>query len=308
MKLSVLMMTYNHDKFIAQALDSVLMQEVNFEYEIIIGEDCSQDNTREILLKYQNKYPDKIRLLLHEKNIGAAGNQIACMKACTGEYIAMLEGDDYWTDPHKLQKQVDFLESNHDYTLCFHSVSILNSDGCMIHQSRETYQNKDTFSFEDYINGFYNHTCSLLIRNDQLAFTPIYEGILPPRDNTIQLLSAEKGNAYYIDKVMSCYRIHVNGCWTTLSEVERLKEGMNYQIALLKHYASTKYKVLFINAFYKNTLYGLKRLMINKKYDLFLLYFFSLIFCTIKYRSFSILVKNIVVRAGRYLKLKPEKC
>ena len=308
MKVSVLMMTYNHEKFIAQALDSILMQEVNFEYEIIIGEDCSQDNTREILLKYQKEYPDKIRLLLHEKNIGAAANQIACMKACTGKYIAMLEGDDYWTDQHKLQIQVDFLDNNPSYTFCFHPISIMYPDGRMMHQCRKDYQDKEIYTFDNYINGSYNHTSSLLIINDQSAFIPIYEGIIPARDNAIQLLLAEKGDAYYIDKIMSCYRIHANGCWTNLSEVERLKEGINYQIALLRHYASTRYKLLFINAFYENILYSLKRLMINKKYDLFLVYFFSLIFRSIKYRSFSVLVKKIVVRVGHYFKLTTGKC
>lgn len=295
MKLSVLMMTYNHEKFIAQALDSILMQEVNFDYEIVIGEDYSQDNTREILLKYQAKYPDKIKLLLHEKNIGAMGNQIACMKACTGKYIAMLEGDDYWTDPHKLQKQVDFLENNPGYTLCFHSVSVLDSGG-MIHQSRESYQNKDIFSFEDYINGFYNHTCSLLMINDQLAFKPIYEGMLPARDNTIQILLAEKGNAYYIAKIMSCYRVHANGCWTSLPEVERLKGGINFKTTLLKYYSSTKYKLICFTSLCDIAFYSLKRFISNKRYDLFLVYFFSVIFNAIKYRSFSILVKKIVAR------------
>ena len=89
-KASVLMVTYNHQEFIAQALDSVLMQEVDFEYEIIIGEDCSTDNTRQIVIDYQRKYPDKIRLLLPEVNLGAHENFIATYKACNGKYIALL--------------------------------------------------------------------------------------------------------------------------------------------------------------------------------------------------------------------------
>lgn len=291
-------MTYNHEEFIAQAIDSVLMQKVNFEYELVIGEDCSQDNTRQILLKYQSAYPDRFRLLLHEKNIGARNNQIICMKACTGKYIAMLEGDDYWTDPYKLQNQVDFLENNPGYSLCFHSVSVLDSRGEMIHQSHETYQNKNTFSFEDYLNGFYNHTCSLLFTNDQSVFKPIYEGMLPPRDNTVQILLAEKGNAYYIDKIMSCYRVHAKGYWTSLSEVERIQDGVDFKITLLKYYSSSKYKLSCFNTLCDTAIYSLKRFLSNKRYGLFLAYCYSVLFNAIKYKSFIFLVKKIVVRTG----------
>lgn len=108
MKVSVLMITYNHEKFIAQAIDSILMQQVNFDYEIVIGEDCSTDGTRAIVIQYQKEYPDKIRLLLPEENLGMHKNFVQTFRACQGEYIALLEGDDYWTSPRKLQKQVDF--------------------------------------------------------------------------------------------------------------------------------------------------------------------------------------------------------
>lgn len=117
MKLSVCMITYNHEKFIAQAINSVLIQQTNFDYGIVIGEDCSTDNTRSICLEYQRKYPDKIRLLLPKKNLGMIHNFIQTFGSCRGKYVAMLEGDDYWTDPYKLQKQVDFLEANPDYGL-----------------------------------------------------------------------------------------------------------------------------------------------------------------------------------------------
>lgn len=109
---SVWMITYNHEKFIAQAIDSVIMQKTNFDYEIVIGEDCSTDRTREIVLEYKAKHPDKFKLLLQEKNVGMMQNFIVTLKTCNGKYIALLEGDDYWTDPLKLQKQVDFLQAN----------------------------------------------------------------------------------------------------------------------------------------------------------------------------------------------------
>ena len=100
----------------------VLMQKVDFPYEIVIGEDCSTDRTREILLDYKRQYPDKIRLLLNEKNMGRRYNARNTLFSCTGDYIANLDGDDYWTDERKLQKQINFFSKHPDCTICFHNV------------------------------------------------------------------------------------------------------------------------------------------------------------------------------------------
>lgn len=106
-KISVSLVTFNHQKYIEQAIESILMQKVNFDYEIILGEDFSSDTTRDIVIKYQKKYPDKIRLILPEQNLGCSGQKIfvQTLEACQGEYIALLDGDDYWTDPEKLQNK-----------------------------------------------------------------------------------------------------------------------------------------------------------------------------------------------------------
>ncbi|MEM6399437.1 MAG: glycosyltransferase family 2 protein, partial [Cyanobacteria bacterium P01_D01_bin.116] len=111
---SVSLVTFNHEKFIAQAIESVLLQEVDFSYEIIIGEDFSSDKTREIVIEYQKQYPDIIRLILPEENLGYYGQKIfvQTLQACRGKYIALLDGDDYWTTPNKLQQQVDFLDNH----------------------------------------------------------------------------------------------------------------------------------------------------------------------------------------------------
>lgn len=125
-KVSVLMITYNHEKFIEQAVRSVMMQETDFDYELVIGEDCSTDNTREIVLKLKVEFPDKIRLLLHEQNIGMIPNMVATYNACTGEYIALCEGDDYWTDPKKLQIQVDYMDAHPECRICFHAATAVD--------------------------------------------------------------------------------------------------------------------------------------------------------------------------------------
>lgn len=144
---SVCMITYNHEKYISEAIDGVLMQKTNFPIELIIGEDCSTDNTRKIVLEYTEKSPDIIRPLLSESNLGMTKNFIETMQAASGKYIALCEGDDYWTDPYKLQKQVDFLEENQNYSVCCHRYSIVKIN------SKKTPDHLDEF-FIDYPNGF----------------------------------------------------------------------------------------------------------------------------------------------------------
>lgn len=112
---SVGMLTYNHGKYVADAIESILMQSVNFSYDIVICDDCSTDNTRDILIQYKNKYPNIIKLYLNEQNIGAQKNANKLRTLCRGKYRATLEGDDYWIKTSKLQSQVDFLESHPDF-------------------------------------------------------------------------------------------------------------------------------------------------------------------------------------------------
>lgn len=117
MKVSVIVVTYNQEAYLPQALDSILAQQCDFDFEIIVGEDCSTDNTRKVCLSYQAKYPDKIRLLLHEKNQGLVENFFQLLEICRGEYIAKVDGDDYWCNPLKLQQQVAFLDQHPDYAM-----------------------------------------------------------------------------------------------------------------------------------------------------------------------------------------------
>lgn len=126
---SVGMLAYNHEKYIAKALDSILMQEVNFDYEIVIADDCSTDRTREIILKYQAKYPDIIRPIFNEVNLGGQSNANVIRTACIGKYRATLEGDDYWVTTTKLQRQVDFLEQNPDYIAIGGDFTCINDHG-----------------------------------------------------------------------------------------------------------------------------------------------------------------------------------
>ena len=118
-RVSVCMVTYNQKKYIAQAIDSVLMQKTNFKFELVIGDDASTDGTTDIVRQYAQKYPDIIRPILHEENVGPGKNSISIYETVKTEYVAVCDGDDYWTDEYKLQKQVDFLDKNPDFNVVF---------------------------------------------------------------------------------------------------------------------------------------------------------------------------------------------
>ena len=212
---SVCVLTYNHAKFIRQALDSVLMQQTNFPYEVVIGEDCSTDGTREIVLEYQARYPDRIRVLLSTINLGhytgnGRINLLRNFKACRGTYIAMLEGDDYWTDPLKLQKQMAFLEEHNEYVGCFHDTLIADEDGSSPQLWREyamvDYQLSDTISTESLC-----HTSAFVYRSSALlSLPPWFRGVISG-DMAMFFLVAMRGALRRIPEVMSVYRKHAGG-------------------------------------------------------------------------------------------------
>lgn len=237
---SVCMITYNHEKYISQAIDSVLMQKTNFDYEIVIGEDCSTDRTREIVLEYKAKYPDKIKLLLQEKNVGMMQNFIDTLKACSGKYIALLEGDDYWTDPYKLQKQVDFLEANPEYVLTFHKISILHLNGNItIHPNLQ----KNIFGLEDLISGNFVPTCSVVFRNIPFEFPSFYRR-LRIGDYPLYFLLMKYGKFYYLDFNMATYRLHKESNFSSKGELFSLKTVLEVYLSFVEYYPNFRRKLL----------------------------------------------------------------
>lgn len=216
-KLSVLMITYNQEKYIAQALDSVLMQEVHFDYEIVIGEDCSTDGTRKILLEYQQKHPERIRLLLPEKNLGMLPNFMQTYLACEGEYVAILEGDDFWTDATKLQKQVEFLDNHRECAICFHTAKAVFEHGDAPDYLFPENQ-KQFSSIDDLIALNFIPTCSVMFRNKLFGPFPEWfrHGVMG--DYPLHILNAHHGLIGYIDEAMSVYRIHSAGVWSMQAE------------------------------------------------------------------------------------------
>ena len=218
--LSVCLITYNHENFIRQAIEGVLMQKVDFDWELIIAEDCSTDNTRTIVLEYKEKYPDFIKLILQEKNVGAAKNWMDLLSAPKSKYIAYFEGDDYWTDSLKLQKQVDFLEANLEYSMCFHQVGILRNE--KVEKDIISAHVPETTTILDLAKGNYIHTCSVVFRNNLFAKFPEYFKKAPVGDYFLHLLNARYGAIKCFEEVMGAYRIHNSSSWSSKTQEEQI--------------------------------------------------------------------------------------
>ncbi len=213
-KVSVCVITYNHVQFIAQALESILNQETTFDFEVVIGDDYSTDGTTELIRSYQEQHPGKIRLLPRSSNLGMGKNLHETLNACKGEYVAFLEGDDYWTNPQKLQTQTDFLDQHPDCVMCHHPVDHIEwPHGNIIREfppkryrhQRPTQQALAMFNFIQ--------TCSVLFRRDCLpALDEQFEN-LKLGDWPLFVLLAQRGWIGYVDRNMAHYRVHPSNTW-----------------------------------------------------------------------------------------------
>jgi len=164
--ISIFMLTYNQEDYIAQAIEGVLMQKTDFSIQLVIGEDCSTDNTRDIVKDYAQKYPDKIRLILNETNMGLIVNYVKTFAQCTGKYVAICDGDDFWIDPFKLQKQVDFLEEHPDYAIVYTNNKNLMPSGDIVISDKK--DNLATTTFDELVFENYIPSVTALFRNKQL--------------------------------------------------------------------------------------------------------------------------------------------
>ncbi|CAG1066547.1 hypothetical protein BAC1_02166 [uncultured bacterium] len=233
MKLSVLIITFNHERYIAQALDSVLSQQTSFDFEIVIGDDCSTDGTRAIISEYQKRYPEKIRLLPAEKNLGPTRNFIKTYKACKGQYVALLEGDDFWTSGVKLQKQADFLDAHERFVLCFTNSSVVNEDGKVTKESRLEEDRKRDLAQKDIVSGLVPPTNTVVFRNNVVNGIPDVFYTASNGDILFFSMLTEYGDAGYIDEAAGAYRVHGGGNWAAKSDAYLLTNNLKVRLALL---------------------------------------------------------------------------
>ena len=239
---SVSMITYNHETYIRQAIEGVMMQKTDFEFELVIGEDCSQDKTREICFEYQKKYPDKIRVLWWHENVSKIGGNGRRTRAhCRGEFIASCEGDDYWIDPLKLQKQVDVMRANSNIGLCFS----LSKRFCEATQSMEPWpvdfqmganpgmKIHEVIAFQN--GGKWKKSCmpataTALYRvsayEKAMDKYPIFKWRLRIGDTLIWLGISSISDVYYIPEETAVYRSHANGISTALASAVGVDGGI----------------------------------------------------------------------------------
>lgn len=294
--LSVCFITYNHEKYIRQALDSVLLQQVNFSMEVVIGNDCSTDGTTLIVQEYLEKYPDRIRLNPIESNIGMTANWLSTIQACKGKYIAMLEGDDYWTDVHKLQKQVDFLEKNPHYSFIAHDLDVIEEEGVLAQDSLLHFEENCELTITDCLTKqIFLQTATLVFRKGMLNPFPNWaDKRVKSIDVLLYLMLSSQAPFYYLAEKMSVYRLHQAG----ISHVNWVTKQNQFELDMIfiyenfNHFTSYKFKKeiedkierLYLNILYnsaieskvyKNALFKLIKLKPKKHNDLLKGYFIN---------------------------------
>ena len=274
-KLSVILITYNHEKYIEKALDSVLSQVTDFPFEIVIGDDCSPDDTKNIIREYRDKYPDIIRIVQREKNTGRPTlNVYETTMKCRGDYLAYLEGDDYWTDSDKLQKQMDFLNEHPEYIACTHSHKMIDDNGNDITDPEilkisDMYKWSGEFTMDDFEkSGFWpGHYASVvsknIYKNKKHDYTILYKSHDFVDDGQILLFLLMEGKIYRLDDEMSVWRYVKKAggnSWTSRSMKRNIqKEDILMSMELMKwlekeyslrDYAKIKAKKDFETALY----------------------------------------------------------
>jgi glycosyltransferase involved in cell wall biosynthesis len=212
MKVSVCVVTYNHERYISRSLDGILAQQVDWPLEAVIGEDCSTDRTMQIVGEYASRCGPRFRVLPTSANLGPAQNILRTLAACTGDYVALLEGDDYWTDPEKLRRQVEFLDAHPSYSFCFHPAAEVDSEGAphgIVPQTART-----DFSFADLFPHNFLATSSVLFRRKLAPELPRWMRDLQPGDWPLHMHLAQHGPFRMLPQVMGAYRVHPGGMWS----------------------------------------------------------------------------------------------
>lgn len=260
---SVVIITYAHENFIEEAIKGVLNQECDFEVELIIANDCSPDKTDDVIQNVIKTYKNStwIKYIKHKKNIGMMPNFIFALREAQGKYIALCEGDDYWTNPLKLQKQVDFLESNQSYMLVCSNVNIINDVGVII---RSRFNFKDDFDINiDYLL-HKNHitTCTVLFRNNCLVLENLPK--LNFLDKFIWMSLLIKGKCRYINENLAAYRIHNNGIYSGLKQYSKSISRIEDYKTIIK--LMPNLEVQIVKHIYKNAVIGILSSIKNLKF------------------------------------------
>lgn len=240
--LSVVMLSYNQELYIRKAIESILAQQTDFAYELIIADDCSTDQTRDICIEYQKTHPDVIRLVLRETNVGVRKNAILSITNAMGKYIAFCEGDDFWLDPCKLQRQYDLLESNPKASGAHTRVNYCDANEQIIATSTLFSGNSEKIDFNYLLQRNVIHTCSFIFRTsilDAQAFSVLEQSPIP--DYALFLITALRGEVLYLPTITATYRKNagISATWTFSS---LLRDRLKIYALLEKHFDLSQYR------------------------------------------------------------------
>ena len=253
MKASVLIMTYNQEKVIGQAIEGALAQTTSFDYEIVIAEDCSTDRTRSIICEYRDRFPDRIRLLLREQNLGLMRNFPRAFLECRGDYVACLDGDDYWTGSSKLQRQVDFLDAHRDHSICFHNALMVWDDGSQGPTLHSPPGRRATYDLSELLRSDFISTSAAMVRNHLVRDFPDWYETLPVPDWPFFVLHAMHGKIGYLDEDWTVYRQHPAGMYCRLASEKRMEQNIGI-VRTFRDVLGPEYRPLLTDAIHARCL------------------------------------------------------
>lgn len=265
-KVSVCLITYNQEKYIAQAIESVLMQKTSFDIELVIGDDCSTDRTQEIIASYWEKNPKVIRPILRRANIGMHGNLLSTLKECTGDYIALLEGDDYWLSPSKLEIQAQFLDDHPSFVQCYHKCKIADGESSPNENLILERTPKKEVDLAALLSRNIMPTCSVVFRNGLIDNYPEWINRYWFLDWILHILHAEHGKSAYLDDCYGVYRIHEAGLTGKTNVIRQYRDIIDFQ-SNLKEYLEHKYDDILDRAITANKFTLAKELLRDGEID-----------------------------------------
>lgn len=252
---SICSITYNHAPYIRQCLDGFLMQNTNFKYEIIIHDDASTDGTAEIIKEYAEKYPDLITPIFQSENQYSKGLRGFYAKfvfpKAKGKYIAMCEGDDYWTDPLKLQKQVDFLETNPEFVMCTHNYYEYIQINDKIKENEKVGSTVLDLNTLIHFSFYYFQPVTLLFRNS-IFNVDEYSKYKTTRDTAHFYYLLTKGKGYYFNDIMAVYRRHTGGVWTGCNRIQQWLSDYGVRMSIYQKEQTSDAVIFLINLLYEN--------------------------------------------------------
>jgi glycosyltransferase involved in cell wall biosynthesis len=232
-RVSVLLTSFEHERYIAQALDGVLGQE-GVEFELLVGDDASTDGTREVIASYASEHAGVIRTFLPQTNMGNGGKAIfaALMGQARGEYLAVLDGDDYWTAPDKLRRQVAYLDEHPEVALCFHDVLCVHEDDDRPDEPYNGHGQPAEVSVSELLDRCVIASCSPLMRRDAIVPLPAWYFDLPWGDWSLYFLAARHGVVRFMPALMGVYRIHRGGMYSGLARLDALEQRTAFYAGL----------------------------------------------------------------------------